>query len=377
MLYFDHSATTPIDPSVLSLMNGLNQKMYGNPSSVYDLGRNAKNTIEIARRQFAESINCEPKEIIFTGGGSEANNIVLWNMLHQKRNHVITSSIEHPAILLVLKELEKLGVTHTIIPVDNNGNVNPEDIKNNITPDTGLITIMMANNEVGTIEPIEDIAIIAKDYDILFHSDAIQVLGKLPVDVKKLNVDMMSFSAHKFYGPKGVGALFLKNGVNIKPMIIGGSQEKKMRAGTENVSGIAGLGLAAEIARISTNEVCSHLVKLENHFRNRISEINHDIIFNGNLKNNLPGLINLTIPNISSDLLLIHLDKQGIAISNGSACSSGTISPSPILKAMGVSDKNNLESIRISAGKHNTIDEVDKLVDSIASSIMTIRKNSS
>ena len=377
MLYFDHSATTPIDPSVLSLMNGLNQKMYGNPSSVYDLGRNAKNTIEIARRQFAESINCEPKEIIFTGGGSEANNIVLWNMLHQKRNHVITSSIEHPAILLVLKELEKLGVTHTIIPVDNNGNVNPEDIKNNITPDTGLITIMMANNEVGTIEPIEDIAIIAKDHDILFHSDAIQVLGKLPVNVKKLNVDMMSFSAHKFYGPKGVGALFLKNGVNIKPMIIGGSQEKKMRAGTENVSGIAGLGLAAEIARKSTNEVCPHLEKLENHFRNRILEINHDIIFNGNLKNNLPGLINLTIPNISSDLLLIHLDKQGIAISNGSACSSGTISPSPILKAMGVSDKNNLESIRISAGKHNTIDEVDKLVDSIASSIMTIRKNSS
>lgn len=377
MLYFDHSATTPIDPSVLSLMNGLNQKMYGNPSSVYDLGRNAKNTIEIARRQFAESINCEPKEIIFTGGGSEANNIVLWNMLHQKRNHVITSSIEHPAILLVLKELEKLGVTHTIIPVDNNGNVNPEDIKNNITPDTGLITIMMANNEVGTIEPIEDIAIIAKDHDILFHSDAIQVLGKLPVDVKKLNVDMMSFSAHKFYGPKGVGALFLKNGVNIKPMIIGGSQEKKMRAGTENVSGIAGLGLAAEIARKSTNEVCPHLEKLENHFRNRILEINHDIIFNGNLKNNLPGLINLTIPNISSDLLLIHLDKQGIAISNGSACSSGTISPSPILKAMGVSGKNNLESIRISAGKHNTIDEVDKLVDSIASSIMTIRKNSS
>lgn len=377
MLYFDHSATTPIDPSVLSLMNELNQKMYGNPSSVYDLGRNAKNTIEIARRQFAESINCEPKEIIFTGGGSEANNIVLWNMLHQKRNHVITSSIEHPAILLVLKELEKLGVTHTIIPVDNNGNVNPDDIKNNITPDTGLITIMMANNEVGTIEPIEDIAIIAKDHDILFHSDAIQVLGKLPVDVKKLNMDMMSFSAHKFYGPKGVGALFLKNGVNIKPMIIGGSQEKKMRAGTENVSGIAGLGLAAEIARKSTNEVCPHLEKLENHFRNRILEINHDIIFNGNLKNNLPGLINLTIPNISSDLLLIHLDKQGIAISNGSACSSGTISPSPILKAMGVSDKNNLESIRISAGKHNTIDEVDKLVDSIASSIMTIRKNSS
>ena len=375
MLYFDHSATTPIDPSVLSLMSELNQKMYGNPSSVYDLGRNAKNTIEIARRQFAESINCEPKEIIFTGGGSEANNIVLWNMLHQKRNHVITSSIEHPAILLVLKELEKLGVTHTIIPVDNNGNVNPEDIKNNISPDTGLITIMMANNEVGTIEPIEDIAIIAKDHDILFHSDAIQVLGKLPVDVKKLNVDMMSFSAHKFYGPKGVGALFIKNGVSIKPLIVGGSQEKNMRAGTENVSGIAGLGLAAEIASKFEKENFSHLLELENYFKELIIDKHNDITFNGFDNNKLPGLVNLTIPNIPSDLLLINLDKDGISISNGSACSSGTISPSPVLKAMGLSDKSNLESVRISAGKYNTMDEVNKLVDSIHSSIVTIRKN--
>ena len=297
-------------------------------------------------------------------------------MLHQKRNHVITSSIEHPAILLVLKELEKLGVKHTIISVDKNGCINPEDIKNNITSDTGLISIMMANNEVGVLEPIKDIANIAKEYDILFHSDAIQVLGKLPVDVKKLNVDMMSFSAHKFYGPKGVGALFIKNGVTIKPIIIGGSQEKNMRAGTENVSGIAGLGLAAEIAKKTANENCSYLLELENHFINRITEKNNDIIFNGYDKNHLPGLINLTIPNISSDLLLIHLDKKGISISNGSACSSGTISPSPVLKAMGISDKKNLESIRISFGKHNTIDEVNILVESIQSSIITIHKNS-
>jgi|ETNmetMinimDraft_21_1059911.scaffolds.fasta_scaffold08366_4 cysteine desulfurase len=376
MLYFDHSATTPIDQDVQSLMYELNHSIYGNPSSTYDLGRKAKNVIEIARRQFADSINCEPKEVIFTGGGSEANNIILWNVIHQKRKHVITSSIEHPAVLLVLKELEKLGVKHTIISVDKNGCINPEDIKNNITSDTGLISIMMANNEVGVLEPIKDIANIAKEYDILFHSDAIQVLGKLPVDVKKLNVDMMSFSAHKFYGPKGVGALFIKNGVTIKPIIIGGSQEKNMRAGTENVSGIAGLGLAAEIAKKTANENCSYLLELENHFINRITEKNNDIIFNGYDKNHLPGLINLTIPNISSDLLLIHLDKKGISISNGSACSSGTISPSPVLKAMGISDKKNLESIRISFGKHNTIDEVNILVESIQSSIITIHKNS-
>ena len=375
MLYFDNSATTPIDQDVQSLMSDLNQNIYGNPSSIYASGRNAKNTIEIARRQLANAINSEPSEIIFTGGGSEANNIVLWDMVHKKRNHVITSSIEHPAILLVLRELEKLGVKHTIVPVDKNGLIDPDDIKKNIISDTGLISIMMANNEVGTIEPIQEIARIAQEHDVLFHSDAIQVLGKLPIDVKKLKLDIMSFSAHKFYGPKGVGALYIKNGVSINPMIIGGSQEKNMRAGTENVSGIAGLGLAAEIASNFEKENFSHLLELENYFKELIIDKHNDITFNGFDNNKLPGLVNLTIPNIPSDLLLINLDNDGISISNGSACSSGTISPSPVLKAMGLSDKSNLESVRISAGKYNTMDEVNKLVDSIHSSIVTIRKN--
>ena len=375
MLYFDNSATTPIDQDVQSLMSDLNQNIYGNPSSIYASGRNAKNTIEIARRQLANAINSEPSEIIFTGGGSEANNIVLWDMVHKKRNHVITSSIEHPAILLVLRELEKLGVKHTIVPVDKNGLIDPDDIKKNIISDTGLISIMMANNEVGTIEPIQEIASIAQEHDVLFHSDAIQVLGKLPIDVKKLQLDIMSFSAHKFYGPKGVGALYIKDGVSINPMIIGGSQEKNMRAGTENVSGIAGLGLAAEIASNFEKENFSHLLELENYFKELIIDKHNDITFNGFDNNKLPGLVNLTIPNIPSDLLLINLDNDGISISNGSACSSGTISPSPVLKAMGLSDKSNLESVRISAGKYNTMDEVNKLVDSIHSSIVTIRKN--
>lgn len=375
MLYFDNSATTPIDQDVQSLMSDLNQNIYGNPSSIYASGRNAKNIIEIARRQLANAINSEPSEIIFTGGGSEANNIVLWDMVHKKRNHVITSSIEHPAILLVLRELEKLGVKHTIVPVDKNGLIDPNDIKKNIISDTGLISIMMANNEVGTIEPIQEIARIAHEHDVLFHSDAIQVLGKLPIDVKKLKLDIMSFSAHKFYGPKGVGALYIKDGVSINPMIIGGSQEKNMRAGTENVSGIAGLGLAAEIASNFEKENFSHLLELENYFKELIIDKHNDITFNGFDNNKLPGLVNLTIPNIPSDLLLINLDNDGISISNGSACSSGTISPSPVLKAMGLSDKRNLESVRISAGKYNTMDEVNKLVDSIHSSIVTIRKN--
>ena len=375
MLYFDNSATTPIDQDVQSLMSDLNQNIYGNPSSIYASGRNAKNIIEIARRKLANAINSKPSEIIFTGGGSEANNIVLWDMVHKKRNHVITSSIEHPAILLVLRELEKLGVKHTIVPVDKNGLIDPDDIKKNIISDTGLISIMMANNEVGTVEPIQEIARIAQEHDVLFHSDAIQVLGKLPIDVKKLQLDIMSFSAHKFYGPKGVGALYIKNGVSINPMIIGGSQEKNMRAGTENVSGIAGLGLAAEIASNFEKENFSHLLELENYFKELIIDKHNDITFNGFDNNKLPGLVNLTIPNIPSDLLLINLDNDGISISNGSACSSGTISPSPVLKAMGLSDKSNLESVRISAGKYNTMDEVNKLVDSIHSSIVTIRKN--
>ena len=375
MLYFDNSATTPIDQDVQSLMSDLNQNIYGNPSSIYASGRNAKNIIEIARRKLANAINSKPSEIIFTGGGSEANNIVLWDMVHKKRNHVIASSIEHPAILLVLRELEKLGVKHTIVPVDKNGLIDPDDIKKNIISDTGLISIMMANNEVGTIEPIQEIARIAQEHDVLFHSDAIQVLGKLPIDVKKLQLDIMSFSAHKFYGPKGVGALYIKDGVSINPMIIGGSQEKNMRAGTENVSGIAGLGLAAEIASNFEKENFSHLLELENYFKELIIDKHNDITFNGFDNNKLPGLVNLTIPNIPSDLLLINLDNDGISISNGSACSSGTISPSPVLKAMGLSDKSNLESVRISAGKYNTMDEVNKLVDSIHSSIVTIRKN--
>jgi len=375
MLYFDHSATTPIHPDVQSLINELNHDIYGNPSSIHVAGRKAKHVVETARKQIADAVNCAPKEIIFTGGGSEANNLVLWNMIHRDRKHVITSAIEHPAILAVLRQLEHLGITHTIIPVNKYGWVNPEDIDAAIRDDTGLITIMLANNEVGTVEPLQDIAKIAKKHDVLFHSDGIQVMGKLPIDVQELGMDMMSFSAHKFYGPKGVGALYIKEGISMKPLIIGGSQEKSLRAGTENVGGIAGLGCAAELVTKSLSDVGPSLTALEKQFKTKFSEQHANVIYNGFGDNHLPGLINITIPGIASDLLLIHLDNEDIAISSGSACSSGTISPSPVLKAMGISDKQNLETIRISAGRDNTSAEVDQLVETMTRAITTIRRN--
>ena len=375
MLYFDHSATTPIHPDVQSLINELNHDIYGNPSSIHVAGRKAKHVVETARKQIADAVNCAPKEIIFTGGGSEANNLVLWNMIHRDRKHVITSAIEHPAILAVLRQLEHLGITHTIIPVNKYGWVNPEDIDAAIRDDTGLITIMLANNEVGTVEPLHDIAKIAKKHDVLFHSDGIQVMGKLPIDVQELGMDMMSFSAHKFYGPKGVGALYIKEGISMKPLIIGGSQEKSLRAGTENVGGIAGLGCAAELVTKSLSDVGPSLTALEKQFKTKFSEQHANVIYNGFGDNHLAGLINITIPGIASDLLLIHLDSEDIAISSGSACSSGTISPSPVLKAMGISDKQNLETIRISAGRDNTSAEVDQLVETMTRAIATIRRN--
>jgi len=375
MLYFDHSATTPIHPDVLSLINVLNQDIYGNPSSIHAAGRKAKHVVETARKQIAAAINCTSKEIIFTGGGSEANNLVLWNMIYRNRKHVITSAIEHPAILAVLRQLEHLAITHTIVPVNKYGCVNPEDIDSAIKDDTGLITIMLANNEVGTVEPLQDIAKIAKKHNVLFHSDGVQVLGKLPIDVQELGVDMMSFSAHKFYGPKGVGALYIKEGIAMKPLIAGGSQEKSLRAGTENVGGIAGLGCAAELVTKSLSDVGRTLTALETQFKTKFSEQHTNIIYNGFEDNHLPGLISLTIPGIASDLLLIHLDNEDIAVSSGSACSAGTISPSPVLKAMGISDKQNLETIRISAGRDNTSTEVDQLIEAMTHAIATIRRN--
>ncbi len=373
MYYFDHSATTPLHPKVKELMGAVGEFHFGNPSSIHASGQKAKTLIETARGQMANAIGCSSNEVIFTGGGSEANNLVLWNLIHQKKKHVVTSVIEHPAVLNVLNNLEEFGVTYAAVGVDETGMVNPDDVQNAIIEKTGLISIMLANNEMGTIQPIAKIAAIAKDHGVMMHTDAVQALGKIPISAKELGVDCMSFSAHKFYGPKGVGALFIRNGLRFKPLIIGGSQERSLRAGTENTPGIAGLGLAAELAAKNIPAAQSHLDSLAITFRDQISTTCPNVIFNGHPEKHLPGLVNISFPGFRSDLLMIHLDHKGVAVSSGSACSSGDIKPSPILSAMGIEDDINNCTLRISFGTGNTMEDVEYLTESLKSSMEQIR----
>jgi len=365
MLYFDHSATTPLDNKVSELMKAVADAHFGNPSSIHKYGQKARAIIEKSRRQIADALDVKSRNIIFTGGGSEANNMVLQNLLYNDQKHVITSAIEHPAILKVLNHLKKFGVRYTIIPVDKFGMVDPANFESAIRDDTALISIMYANNEVGTVQPIAEISEIAHKNNIIFHSDAVQTPGKIPIIMNELNTDLMSFSAHKFYGPKGVGFLYIRDGIKLHPMIIGGGQEKKLRAGTENTPGIAGLGLAMEMVVQNLSQAQKHLFKLENHFKNRLTDIYPQAIYNGHPELHLPGLISVTIPSVTSDLLLVNLDMKEIAVSSGSACSSGTVEPSDILKAMNISNQNNISSLRISFGKGNTLEEVDKLIDAL------------
>ncbi len=363
MLYFDHSATTPIDPKVLALMQEVANAHFGNPSSIHKYGQKARAVIEKSRRQIADALGVKSRNIIFTGGGSEANNMVLQNLLYSDKKHVITSAIEHPAILKVLKHLKNFGVSYTTVPVDKFGVADPVNIESTIRDETALISIMYANNEVGTIQPIAEIAEIAHKNNVLFHSDAVQTPGKIPIDIYELNIDLMSFSAHKFYGPKGVGFLYIHDGIKMHPMIIGGGQEKNLRAGTENTPGIAGLGLAMEMAVQELSHAQNHLKTLENHFKDRLNKIYPEAIYNGHPDLHLPGLISVTIPSVTSDMLLVNLDMKGMAVSSGSACSSGTVKPSDVLKAMHISNQNNISSLRISFGKGNTIEEVDILIN--------------
>ena len=373
MYYFDHSPTTPLHPRIKELMVNVGELHFGNPSSIHAPGQKAKTLIETARGQMAKAIGCNSNEIYFTSGGTEANNLVLWNLIHQNKKHVVTSVIEHPAVLNVLDNLEEFGVTYTAVSVDEAGVVNPEEVKNAITEKTGLISIMLANNEMGAIQPVADIAAIAKKHGIIMHTDAVQALGKISINAKELSVDCMSFSAHKFYGPKGVGALFVRKGFQLKPLIIGGSQERSLRAGTENTSGIAGLGLAAELATKNITDTQFHLDSLTNAFHKQISNLFPDAIFNGHPEKQLPGLVSISFPGFRSDLLMIHLDRRRIAVSSGSACSAGDIKPSRILSAMSIEDDINICTLRISFGIGNTLQDVDYLTQSLKSSLEQIR----
>ena len=366
MLYFDHAATTPIHPDVAEKMDHISRQDFGNPSSIYSSGRSSKSIIENARILTANMIEARPSEIFFTGSGTESNNIVLWSLLYQEKKHVITSSIEHPAVLKVLDELKVFGLTYDVLSVDSTGLIDPTNLRSSIKKDTGLISIMYVNNEVGTVQKIEELVEIAHDHRIPFHSDCVQSIGKMSVSCKSLGVDYMSFSAHKFYGPKGIGFLYKKEGLPIKPLVIGGGQESNVRAGTENLSGIAGLGIASQLVTNDLDNRIDHLEKIQKHFKSKIYEKCPSVIFHGNEQSYAPGICSLALPGIKNEIMLTKLDRKGIEISNGSACSSGTVGLSPILEQMGIEDSINRSTIRVSFGTSNTINDVDYLVESIS-----------
>ena len=362
MLYFDHSATTPIHPDVLNLMNSIQVDVYGNPSSVHKQGRRAKAIIEKARNQVAQAIGAESNQIFFTGGGSEANNQILWSILNWDKKHVIASTIEHPAVTKVLEQLKSLEIDSDLASVDQSGQVSMKNIQALIRNDTALITVMLANNEVGTIQPIRKIVQLAHEKDILVHTDAVQCLGKMPINVKVLGVDFLSLSAHKFYGPKGIGILYFKNKASLASFIIGGGQESGLRAGTENIASIAGMGLAAELATTRLEKHIQNLEEFETQFKTGLMSFFPKAIINGDEKNKLPGLVSVSFPGYRSDILLAKLDRANIAVSSGSACGAGDVKPSSVLYAMGLDDETNISTLRFSFGSSNSSNQVAQLL---------------
>ena len=368
MIYLDNAASTAVHPEVVKEMMPYFDIQYGNPSSIHQFGRKAKNAIQKARKQVAALIGAEPDEILFTSGGTESNNTILYGIpklqgSHLDQNHIITSSIEHEAILQPCKEFENIGIKITYLPVDEHGIVDPNDIANSINSHTVLVSIMLANNEVGTIQPIKEISEICKKYQIPLHTDAVQAVGKIPINVKELGVDALSVSSHKINGPKGIGALFIKKGLRVSPQILGGGQENGMRSGTENVASIVGFGKACEIAKERLNENISHFQTLHSSMLSKIvKEIPH-VKLNGHTEKRIFNNIHLTFLGVNGEDLIIKLDEHGIAASTGSACSVHTQKASHVLKAMGFNHEQITGSLRISFGYMNTLVEVEQAVE--------------
>ncbi len=352
-------------------MNDVDKSCYGNPSSIHQFGQSSKAVIEKARRQIASSLNCKISEIIFTSGGSEANNLILRGCL-QSGDHVISSSYEHPAILSVLKNLKYKGIEVSLVKPRSDGSVDIDDVEKTIRKNTKLISIMMANNEIGSINSIEDLRSITKNKSIILHSDTVQTIGKVQVDFKKLNVDAISLSAHKFYGPKGVGALIAKESLSINPQIIGGSQEKGLRAGTENISGIGGMGLACEIATKGLSENTTKIKNLEYILLKNFDNNNVNYTLNGDRR--IPGVMSLTFDGVNGNDLIISLDLEGIGASFGSACSSGTAKPSSSLTETGMSLESAGSTIRISIGKLLTEEDINYVASTICHTLEKERK---
>ncbi len=370
----DHSSTTPVDPEVVNAMLPFFNERFGNPSSLYTIGRDAKKAIEEARQQIAQLINAKKEEIIFTGSGTESDNLAIKGIAYKNRKkgkHIITSSIEHHAVLNTCRYLEKQGFKVTYLPVSREGLVDPADVEEAITSETILISIMHANNEIGTIQPIEEIGKIAKEHDIPFHTDAIQTVGKLPLNVDSMGVDLLSLSAHKMYGPKGVGALYIRKGINIEALLHGGGHERNLRSSTENVPGIVGFGKAAELARKRLNEE-RKLAALRDSLIRGVLEIK-DSYLNGHPTKRLPNNVNVRFSYVEGESMVLNLDMKGVAASTGSACSSTSLEPSHVLIAIGLKPEEAHGSLRFTLGLGNTQEDVDYVVSILPEIVEKLR----
>lgn len=372
--YFDHNATTPLAPAVLDAMSKCLGQVYGNASSIHYFGQLAKQRLESARRSVAPYIGCDPKELVFTSGGTEADNLAVLGAVRAASGaHVVTCSIEHPAVLNCVAQLEREGVQATRVAPGRNGVVDPEAVRAALRPNTALVSIMHANNELGTVQPVAEIARVAHDAGALMHSDGVQALGKVPVDVKALGVDLYSVSAHKVYGPKGVGALYIRKGVKLAPTSFGGHHERDRRAGTENVPGIAGFAAAVERARAHP-EAASSIGNLRDRLEHIVLDRIPDTAVNGAKAARTPNTTNIRFDGIDGEALVIALDLRGFAVSTGSACSSGAITPSHVLTAIGLPADDARSSIRFSLGDTNTAEQVDQLADALEASVAHLRR---
>lgn len=375
-VYLDYAATTPTDDRVLAAMLPYFTQHFGNPSSLYSFGRETRRAVALARRQVAELLGASPEEIFFTSGGSESDNWLIKGVAAARgRGHIVTTAVEHHAVLRACASLSTDRFSVTYLPVDAKGRVAPEDVEAALRPDTILVSIMMANNEVGTIEPIAAIGAICRQQGILFHTDAVQAAGHLPIDVQQLQVDALSLSGHKLYGPKGIGALYLRRGLAVSPLICGGEQERSQRAGTENVPGIVGLGRAAGLAQQEMPAETERLLSLRTRLLQGVQVI-PGVRLNGDAQQRLPGNVNLAISGVDQETLLIRLDLMGFAVSAGSACSAGSLEPSHVLLAMGQSPDEARSALRITLGRFTTEADVDAFTASLCQAVAEIRRTS-
>ena len=378
-MYLDNSATTQVSEEVFEEMKPYFTQEFGNPSTLYSIGRESKKALNLARQRVADAINAKPEEIIFTSGGSESDNLAIKGLafkLRNRGNHIITTEIEHPAVKDTLYFLESIGYDVTYLPVYENGIIKVEDLEEAITDETILITIMHGNNEIGTIQPIEEIGKIARERKIKFHTDAVQTFGKIEVDVEKLNVDLLSLSSHKINGPKGVGALYIKKGTRVEPLIHGGGQERGIRSGTENVPGIVGFGKACELASKNLEEHYKKLSSIRDELIEKVLATIPEAYVNGDMEHRLPNLVNFRFKAIEGESLILLLDAKGYQASTGSACSSNKLEASPVLTALGLDPVDVHGSLRISLAPESDSFDVDEFVDVIAESVSRLRQMS-